>query len=85
VSEEEVTMPWSLYAVVVTFGIFFFSINVYIITKALAHPWASELWIIGILGGLIGLIYSGRMVRIHQAELVAKKEARDSGDTEETQ
>ena len=66
-------MPWSLYAVVVTFGVFFFCLNVYILTNFLSHPWASDYWIIGIIVGLIGLIFSGRMVRIHQEELIAKK------------
>ena len=66
-------MPWSYYAVILTFGIFFASLNIYIFTLWLAHPLASPFWLVGVGLGAIGLIYSIRMVRIHQAELVEKK------------
>ena len=75
-------MPWSFYATIATFGLFFFCLNVYILTRVFSHPYASDLWLIGVLGGLISLLYSIRMVRIHQAELVQlkKKEESESED-----
>ncbi|MFW9844613.1 MAG: hypothetical protein ACFFEV_08550 [Candidatus Thorarchaeota archaeon] len=68
-------MPWSFYSTLVSFEIFFTSINIYILTAILSHPYASDLWLIGVIGGFVLLLYSVRMVRIHQRELVAKKEA----------
>lgn len=70
---SQTSMPWSYYAVILTFGIFFASLNIYILTLWLAHPFASPFWLIFVGLGAIGLIYSIRMVRIHQAELVEKK------------
>ncbi|MHA1961479.1 MAG: hypothetical protein ACW99U_14750 [Candidatus Thorarchaeota archaeon] len=67
------TLPWSFYATIVTFAVFFFSLNVYIVTLLLAHPWASPYWLIGVAVGLVGLIFSYRMVRIHQRELIERK------------
>ncbi|MHA2024255.1 MAG: hypothetical protein ACW98U_00020 [Candidatus Thorarchaeota archaeon] len=67
------SMPWSYYAVILTFGIFFASLNIYILTLWLSHPFANPLWLIGVVIGAIGLIYSIRMVRVHQRELVEKK------------
>jgi MFS family permease len=68
------SLPWSFYAVIVTFGIFFFSINAYFLTIWLAHPWRSDLWLLVVGIGLVGLLYSVYMVRIHQRDLIAAKE-----------
>jgi len=68
-------MPWSFYSTLFSFAIFFASINIYILTNLLSHPLSSDLWLIGVVGGFILLLYSVRMVRIHQSELVDKKEA----------
>ncbi|MFW9862394.1 MAG: hypothetical protein ACFFET_08930 [Candidatus Thorarchaeota archaeon] len=68
------SLPWSFYAVIVTFGIFFFSINAYFLTIWLAHPWRSDLWLVGVGIGVVGLLYSVYMVRIHQRDLIAAKE-----------
>jgi hypothetical protein len=76
------SMPWSFYSTIVTFGIFFFCLNVYILTKVFTHPYASELWLIGVIIGLIGLLYSVRMVRVHQAELVLMKELEEKKSNE---
>jgi hypothetical protein len=56
-----------------TFGVFFASLNIYILTLWLAHPLASPYWLIVVGIGAIGMIYSIRMVRFHQQELVEKK------------
>ncbi len=66
-------MPWSFYATLVSFGIFFACLNIYILTLWLAHPLASPYWLIGVVAGAVGLIFSIRMVRIHQVELVHRK------------
>ncbi|MHA3963443.1 MAG: hypothetical protein AM325_007870 [Candidatus Thorarchaeota archaeon SMTZ1-45] len=66
-------MPWSFYATLVSFGIFFASLNIYILTLWLAHPLASPYWLVGVVVGAIGLLFSIRMVRIHQAELIERK------------
>ncbi len=71
-------MPWSFYAVLISFGVFFFSLNVYILTKLLSHPWTSDLWIVGIVGGFVALIFSVRMVRVHQRRLIEMKRLRDA-------
>jgi hypothetical protein len=69
-------LPWSFYAVIVTFGVFFFSLNAYILTVWLSHPLRSDLWLIGVAVGLVGLLYSLRMVRIHQRERIeARRDA----------
>ena len=65
-------MPWSFYSTLISFAIFFASINIYILTNLLSHPLSSDLWLIGVVGGFILLLYSVRMVRIHQQELVDK-------------
>ncbi|MHA2178533.1 MAG: hypothetical protein ACXAAK_09300 [Candidatus Thorarchaeota archaeon] len=75
-------MPWSYYAVILTFGIFFASINIYIFTLWLAHPLASPLWLIGVVIGGVGLIYSIKMVRVHQQILVEKKLLEENGEAE---
>jgi len=62
--------PWSFYAVIVTFGIFFFSLNAYILTVWLSHPLRSDLWLIGVAVGLVGLLYSLQMIRVHQSERI---------------
>ena len=69
------SMPWSYFATILSFGLFFASLNIYILTTWLGHPLASPLWLIGVAIGFIALLYSIRMVRVHQAELVAKKHA----------
>ena len=71
------SMPWSYYATMLSFAIFFASLNIYILTAWLSHPMASPLWLVGVAIGFVTLLYSVRMVRIHQAELVAKKQAND--------
>jgi hypothetical protein len=76
------SLPWSFYATLITFAIFFFSLNVYLLTRIFAHPYASDLWLIGVIIGLVGLLYSIRMVRIHQAELIARKQELESNSGE---
>jgi hypothetical protein len=66
-------MPSSYYAVIITFGIFFASLNIYIFTLWLAHPLASPFWLIGVGIGAVGLIYSVKLLRLQQRELVEKK------------
>lgn len=67
-------MPWSFYATLVSFAIFFACLNIYVLTMLLAHPLSSDLWLIGVVAGFVLLLYSIRMVRIHQKELIEKKE-----------
>jgi hypothetical protein len=66
-------MPWSFYSVVVSFGVFFFSLNIYLLTKWLHHPLASDLWLVGVFAGLVGLAFSVYKVRVHQRELIRMK------------
>ncbi|MFX1605636.1 MAG: hypothetical protein ACFFDD_06990 [Promethearchaeota archaeon] len=70
-------MPWSFYATLVSFAIFFASLNIYLLTLWLAHPLASPLWLIGVVVGGMLLLYSVRMVRVHQTELVERKKQSD--------
>jgi hypothetical protein len=70
-------MPWSYYATIVSFGIFFASLNIYILTLWLNHPMATPLWLIGVAIGFAALLYSVRMVRVQQAEMVAEKQQED--------
>ena len=67
-------MPWSFYSTLLSFAVFFACINIYILTSILSHPLASDLWLIGVVVGFVLLLYSVRMVRIHQRELVEKNE-----------
>ncbi|MGY5878953.1 MAG: hypothetical protein RTV31_01825 [Candidatus Thorarchaeota archaeon] len=67
-------MPWSFYATLVSFAIFFVCLNIYVLTMLLAHPLSSDLWLIGVVAGFALLLYSIRMVRFHQKELIEKKE-----------
>ena len=76
-------LPWSFYATLVSFGIFFASLNIYIFTLWLAHPWASPLRLVGVVIGALLLIFSVRMVRIHQADLVEKKRQETSTNPED--
>jgi uncharacterized protein (DUF983 family) len=76
-------MPWSFYATLVSFGIFFACLNIYILTLWLAHPMASPLWLVGVVVGALCLVYSIRMVRVHQVELVEKKRLETSSDPSE--
>ncbi len=71
-------LPSSYFMVIVTFAVFFFSLNVFIIAELTSNPAASPLWLIGVAVGLIGLLYSYRMVRIHQKELIEAKKQRDA-------
>ncbi|MHA1216946.1 MAG: hypothetical protein ACTSPX_06475 [Candidatus Thorarchaeota archaeon] len=72
------SLPWSFYAVLISFGVFFFSLNVYILTKLLSHPLETDLYLIGIVGGFVALLYSVHMVRVHQQELIEAKRKRDA-------
>ena len=76
-------MPWSFYATLASFAIFFASVNIYIITLWLAHPLASPLWLVGVVVGALCLVYSIRMVRVHQAELLEKKRLETSTERNE--
>jgi hypothetical protein len=67
------SLPWSYYAVIVTFAVFFFSVNAHLLTIWLSHPMQSDLWLLGVGIGFVGLIYSIYMARIHQRELIAAK------------
>jgi len=75
---EQDGLPRSYYAIIISFGIFFFSLNVYILTKWLSHPFASELWLIGIFGGLAMLLYSVWILRKHQKKLIEAKQIEES-------
>ena len=66
-------MPWSFYSTLASFGVFFASANIYILTTWLNHPFKSDLWLIGVVVGLVWLAYSIHMVRRHQQELIDKK------------
>ncbi len=79
---SQTKMPWSFSALLVTFAIFFFSLNVYIGTKLISHPWASDLWLIGIVVGGAGLLYSIRMIRMHQRQMIADKEESEQQEIE---
>jgi len=68
-----IELPWSYAASIVSFGIFFASLNIYILTALMNHPFASPLWLIGVVIGIIAMIYSYKMVRIHQQELIEEK------------
>lgn len=70
-------MPWSFYAVIISFGVFFASLNIYIISELICHPIPNEPWLFGIVGGFIALLYSIHMVRVHQRELIERKRQRD--------
>ncbi len=79
---NQTKMPWSFSALLVTFAIFFFSLNVYIGTKLLSHPWASDLWLIGVAAGGAGLLYSIRMIRVHQRQLIEAKNESEYQESE---
>ena len=74
--------PWSFYSTLLTFAVFFFSLNVYIITILVAHPFASNLWLVGVFGGGIGFAYSLWMVYIHQKQLIEEKSMTDVDSTD---
>lgn len=67
------SMPWSFYSTLASFAVFFACINIYILTKWLDHPLASDFWLLGALIGLIWLVFSIFMVKKHQQEMVEKK------------
>jgi len=71
---SERKMPWSFYSTLASFGVFFASANMYLLTTWLNHPFRSDLWLIGVVVGLVWLLYSIHMVRIQQQELVKKKQ-----------
>ena len=68
-----IELPWSYVASIVSFGIFFASLNIYILTALMSHPFASPFWLVGVVVGIFAMIYSYKMVRIHQKELIEKK------------
>jgi len=68
-------MPWSFYSTIASFAVFFACVNIYILTKWLNHPLSSEFWLIGVVIGVVWLIYSIRMVKIHQKEMVERRRA----------
>ncbi|TFG10829.1 hypothetical protein EU538_00565 [Candidatus Thorarchaeota archaeon] len=68
-------IPWSFFATIASFGVFFFSLNVYLLTLWLDHPWANPLWLIPTVGGLFALVFSLHWVRIHQAELQSRQQS----------
>jgi tetrahydromethanopterin S-methyltransferase subunit E len=71
-------LPSSYSLTIVSFAIFFFSINAYILTLLIDHPFASPLWLVGVVVGLIALVYSYRMVQHQQRELIEEKERHPS-------
>ena len=75
---SRLSLPWSFYAVLISFGVYFFSLNVYILTKLLSHPLETDLYLVGIVGGFVALLYSVHMVRVHQQELIEAKRKRDA-------
>ncbi|MGY5853835.1 MAG: hypothetical protein RTU92_09735 [Candidatus Thorarchaeota archaeon] len=70
-------MPWSYYSTIVTFGFFFASLNIFILTALLSHPMQGPIWLVLTIVGAVGLVGSIWMVRVHQNELIAKKAMRD--------
>ncbi|MFW9806225.1 MAG: hypothetical protein ACFFFK_05800 [Candidatus Thorarchaeota archaeon] len=76
-------MPSSFYAMLISFGIWFASLNIYILTLWLAHPWASPLWLIGVAVGILSQVYSYRLMKKQQAELIVKKRQETSSETTE--
>ena len=79
---NQTKMPWSFSAILITFAIFFFSLNVYILTNLMSHPWASDLWLIGIVAGGAGLLYSIQMIRVHQRQLIEAKNESENQEIE---
>jgi len=79
---SQVKMPWSFSAILITFAIFFFSLNVYILTNFFSHPWASDLWLIGVVAGGAGLLFSIRMIRVHQRQLIEDKKESEHQESE---
>ncbi|TFG28285.1 hypothetical protein EU527_17500 [Candidatus Thorarchaeota archaeon] len=71
-------MQWSFYAILISFAIFFASLNIYIMTSLLDHPWKSHLWIIGVIIGLAMLIYSIYIMRIHQKQMISSKQEKET-------
>ncbi|TFG26737.1 hypothetical protein EU527_19375 [Candidatus Thorarchaeota archaeon] len=71
-------MPWSFYAILISFAIFFACLNIYIMTLLLDHPWKSHLWIIGVIFGLAMLIYSIYIMRIHQKQMLSSKQEKEA-------
>ena len=67
-------MPWSFYSTLASFGVFFASANMYILTKWLDHPFSSDLWLIGVVIGFLWLVFSMHMVSKQQQELIRKKQ-----------
>ncbi len=68
-----IELPSSYAASIISFGIFFACLNIYILTALVNHPFASPFWLVGVVVGIIAMIYSYKMVRIQQKELIEKK------------
>jgi uncharacterized protein (DUF983 family) len=64
----------SYYTTGASFGIFFACLNIYILTLWLAQSMASPVWLVGTVIGAILLLYSIRLVRVQQVELIEKKQ-----------
>ncbi|RDE17378.1 MAG: hypothetical protein C4K49_03140 [Candidatus Thorarchaeota archaeon] len=73
------TLPSSFYSTLITFGVFFLCLNMYIFTSWLQHPLASNLWLLGAFIAAIGLVFSWHMVRVHQHEMIERKQSAQSG------
>jgi hypothetical protein len=71
-------IPWSFYSTLASFGVFFASANMYLLTKWLNHPFKSDLWLIGIIIGLVWLVCSIHMVRRHQREMIERKQSENA-------
>lgn len=71
-------LPWSFYSTLITFGVFFLCLNMYIFTSWLHHPLASDLWLLGACIAVIGLCLSWHVVRVHQHEMIARKKCAES-------
>ena len=66
-------LPWSFYAILASFAIFFGCLNIYLLTLWLDHPFGSWLWLLGAIIGLILLIVSIYMMRIQQRDMIMRK------------
>ncbi|MHA1637672.1 MAG: hypothetical protein ACTSUB_06610 [Candidatus Thorarchaeota archaeon] len=69
-----IELPSSYSMTIVSFAIFFFSLNAYVLTLLIGHPFASPLWLVGVVIGLVALGYSYKMVKRQQRELIEKQE-----------
>ncbi|MBD3407150.1 MAG: hypothetical protein GF411_13610 [Candidatus Lokiarchaeota archaeon] len=76
---SQLSMPSSYYYTIVAFAIFFSSLNIFILTEWLDHPLKSPIWLAVAIIGFVALIFSWRLVKKQQMELMMKKkeEARE--------